>query len=386
MKIAIDQVVGTVSPRPTSHKGGWAYLWANQLKHYFNALGEGSVEIKVLHNEESWDGYDLIYLDHGMEFNGEGLNLFGGAQDGPALRLGRLLSVDPMQIISLDRVMPDYGTLGKGRLKACSDIWRNTDWDAISAACGKMDFIDQVSMARDVKLDHLALGDSHTFSMYKPGMAVSRNDGQTMFGTLKRGLKSFVEPYGPQIKKLTLYFGNIDIRHHLMRQTNPEVALSNMLCEYEKQIQDLKMDYVELISALPIENESRKLPKTGFYKGTAFAGSWNERTSLVGQFNDILSDICHRNGWDHYKHPEVYKNDKGELDFEVMELPQSVHLARLYYRWDLENDCPNQNLINRPSKDKPKKEKVPKILIPKIKNVEPEPLINSLNPKSLIIF
>ena len=66
MKIAIDQVVGTVSPRPTSHKGGWAYLWANQLKYYFAQLGEGDVEIKVLHNEESWDGYDLIYLDHGI--------------------------------------------------------------------------------------------------------------------------------------------------------------------------------------------------------------------------------------------------------------------------------------------------------------------------------
>lgn len=81
MKIAIDQVVGTVSPRATSHKGGWAYLWANQLKHYFKQLGADDVEIKVLHNEESWDGYDLIYLDHGMEFNGESLNLFGGAQD-----------------------------------------------------------------------------------------------------------------------------------------------------------------------------------------------------------------------------------------------------------------------------------------------------------------
>ncbi len=355
MKIAIDQVVGTVSPRPTSHKGGWAYLWANQLKYYFAQLGEGNVEIKVLHNEESWDGYDLIYLDHGMEFNGESLNLFGGAQDEPALRLARLLSVDPLSLVSLDRPMPDYGTLGKGRLKACSDVWRNTDWDAITAACGKMDFIDQVSMAEHIKLDHLALGDSHTFSMYKPGMAVCRNDGQTMFGALKRGLKSFIEPYGPQIKKLTLYFGNIDIRHHLMRQPDPIEAMFSMLSEYEKQIKALGMEYVELISALPIENESRKLPKTGFYKGTPFAGSWEQRDILVKAFNIRLASICANNGWEFYRHPDVYFNDKGELDFEVMEKPQSVHLARLYYRWDLENDCPNPNLLSRPSKDKPKK-------------------------------
>ena len=279
-----------------------------------------------------------------MEFNGESLNLFGGAQDEPAKRLGRLLSVDPLAIVSLDRAMPDYGALGKGRLKACSDLWRDTDWDGITDACSKMDFMTQESMANHIKLDHLALGDSHTFSMYKPGMAVCRNDGQTMYGALKKGLKTFIEPFGPQIKKLTLYFGNIDIRHHLMRQENPELALSNMLIEYEKQIKELNMDYVELISALPIENESRKLPKTGFYKGTPFTGTWGERTKLVEQFNDTLADICTRNGWDHYKHPEVYKNCKGELDFEVMELPQSVHLRRSFYRWDLVNDCPNPAL------------------------------------------
>lgn len=386
MKIAIDQVVGTVSPRPTSHKGGWAYLWANQLKYYFKQLGEGDVEIKVLHNEESWDGYDLIYLDHGMEFNGESLNLFGGAQDEPALRLGRLLSVDPLSLVSLDRAMPDYGALGKGRLKACSNVWRNTDWDAITAACSKMDFMTQESMAEHIKLDHLALGDSHTFSMYKPGMAVCRNDGQTMFGALKRGLKSFIEPFGPQIKKLTLYFGNIDIRHHLMRQPDPAVALFAMLDEYEKQIKALNMDYVELISALPIENESRKLPKTGFYKGTPFAGTWEERTALVTMFNLRLEEICARNGWELYSHPDIYKNEKGELDFEVMELPQSVHLRRSFYRWDLVNDCPNPNLQARPSKDKPKKEKAPKILIPHIKNVEPVSLLDQLNGKPLIEF
>jgi hypothetical protein len=186
-------------------------------------------------------------------------------------------------------------------------------------------------------------------------MAVCRNDGQTLFGALKKGLKSFVDPFGPQIKKLTLYFGNIDIRHHLMRQTNPEVALSNMLMDYEQQIQELGMEYVELISALPIENESRKLPKTGYYKGTPFAGTWKERTQLVGQFNTILADICHRNKWDHYCHPETYKNSLGELDFEVMEKPQSVHLARMYYRWDLENDCANANLLARPTKGNAKK-------------------------------
>ena len=381
MKIAIDQVVGTVSPRPTSHKGGWAYLWANQLKHYFAAIGVSNADIKVLHNEESWDGYDLIFLDHGMEFNGESLNLFGGAQDAPAGRLARLIELEPdlMRLVSLDRPMPDYGGLGKGRLKSCSDGWKAVDWDLITERCKSIDFMTQQSMGKLAGWDHLALGDSHTFSMYKPGMVVCRNDGQTMFGALKRGLKSFIEPYGPTIKKLTLYFGNIDIRHHLMRQPNPASAVHNMLLEYEKQIKELDMEYVELISALPIENESRKLPKTGFYKGTPFAGTWAERTKLVELFNGLLKNLCAKNGWDFYEHPDVYKNEKGELDFEVMELPQSVHLRRSFYRWDLVNDCPNPNL--EPGYEKPVKGAKPV----KVKKDETKPA-KQKDISSLIVF
>ena len=385
MKIAIDQVVGTISPRATSHKAGWSWLWANQLKHYLKSLGE-DVEIKVLHNEESWDGYDLVYLDHGMEFNGESLNLFGGAQDEPALRLRRLIENAPSKLYSLDRPMSDYGALGKGRLKACSDVWRAVDWDAMTEACKLMSSLSQQDMKDE--FNHLALGDSHTFSMYKPGMMVCRNDGQTLYGALKRGLKSFIEPFG-NVKHLTLYFGNIDIRHHLMRQEDPFGALDTMLDEYFKQIADLGMESIELIETLPIENESRNLPKTGFYKGTPFAGSWAERTKLHQMWNIRLDQFVRRNpnlNVTVYKHPDVYKNELGELDFEVMEKPKSIHLARLYYRWDLENDCPNPNLLARPSKDKPKKEKVPKILIPVIKNVEPVEELAQLNGKPLIEF
>jgi hypothetical protein len=107
-------------------------------------------------------------------------------------------------------------------------------------------------------------------------------------------------------------------------------------------------------------------------------------------FNLRLEEICHRNGWELYSHPDVYKNEKGELDFEVMEKPQSVHLARLYYRWDLENDCPNPNLLARPSKDKPKKEKPAKELAVE-KRVEIAKLVNTTpgsgsNGKPLIEF
>jgi len=352
MKFAIDQVVGTISPRPTSHKGGWAYMWANQLKHHFDQPtfrdAKIEIEIDVLHGKENdLNPYALVFLDHGMEFTGDTLNLFGGASDDPAMRLNRLVWYEAAKFVSLDRPMADYGALGKGRLKSCSEKWANVDWDAVSSTCAEIESMTQFDLIADTNVNRLVLGDSHSFSMYQPGSAVCRNDGLTMYGALKQGLESYIKPFKDKkdsLDEITLYFGNIDIRHHLMRQGNPDESLVNLLNEYERQIISLGMNHVELISVLPIENESRRLPKTGFYKGTPFAGSWAERTALVEKFNKRLKEMAQNNGWTLYEHPDIYKNAKGELSFDVMEKPQSVHLSRAFYRWDLENDCPNEAL------------------------------------------
>lgn len=327
MKIAIDQMVGTISPNIASHKGAWAYMWKNRLsKMYHDAT------IDVLHKGASWDGYDLICIDHGMEFKGS-LNLFGGASDEPALRIGRLLDFDSSKLVSLDIPMPDYGALGKSRLSACTDTWKNIDWNKVSDICSS------IPMMNNRESTHLLLGDSHAFSMYKPGMCVSRNDGQTLYGALSKGLKSFLSD---DTEKISLYFGNIDIRHHLMRQPNPKESIIKLLNEYFKQIKDLNLDYVELIEVLPIENISRNLPKTGYYKGTPYFGSWLERSELVNIWNAELSKECSVNDWVLHKHPRhIFYNDIGELPFEVMEKPKSVHCSREFYRWDLINDSPN---------------------------------------------
>jgi hypothetical protein len=54
--------------------------------------------------------------------------------------------------------------------------------------------------------------------------------------------------------------------------------------------------------------------------------------------------MCKANGWKCYKHPDVYTNSDGELTFDVMEQPKSVHISREYYRWDLIKNVPNKNL------------------------------------------
>lgn len=349
LQIGIDSITTPISKKQYSHRGSWAYIWANQLKSYFEHFNIPA-EITVLDGKSSWDDFNCVYLYHGMEFNGKALNLFDGENDKNLSRLMRVLSRNDTNLYSLDISMPDFGRLAKRRVKNvnCPDNWKNADWDAVSKKCSEIGALTQADVCEHLEYDTLILGDSHTNSVYKARSVISRNDGQTLYGALNKGLSSFIAPFNNRIKNITLYFGNIDIRHHLMRQEDPQKSLIKLLEEYERQIIGLNMHNVELISVLPIENESRKISKTfGSYKGTPFFGSWSERTELVKLFNAQLQSIASRNNWQFYSHPEHFKNDLGELDFGVMEKPQSVHLSQEFYRWDLRADCPNKKLEPR---------------------------------------
>ena len=328
-KIGIDGVTSSFSSRISSHKGAWPRLIKNQLYNI------GYENVTVLSKHDSWEDYDIMIIDHGMEFKGT-FNLFGGANDDLYHRIKKFENYKGL-ILSLHIPMPDVGKLVRDRYKTGTELFKTLDDKIITEKCSNIDYFEIVT-----KTPNLVLGDSHSFSMYIPKFMVSRNDGLTMFGVLKRGLKSFILP---DVNNLILYFGNIDIRHHLCRQEYPEQALKDMLLEYEKQIKELNIKgRIELIQALPIENESRKLPKTGYYKGEPFAGTWEERTSLVHLFNSILEVICERNGWRCYKHSEKYLNELNELSFDVMEKPKSVHLSREFYRWNFDDNVLNEKL------------------------------------------
>ena len=98
---------------------------------------------------------------------------------------------------------------------------------------------------------------------------------------------------------------------------------------------------IEIVNTLPIENISRKLPKTGYYKKTPYFGTWEERVKLTNTFNMAIDKICIENNWKAFKWPSKFLNDLGELDFEYMERPKSVHLSPMSYRWDLFNNSLN---------------------------------------------
>jgi hypothetical protein len=330
VKIGICAVVGKISPKIGSHKGAWPHMLANQACN----AGYTNVEVITL-NDTNWEDYDVILIDHGMEFKGT-FNVFGGANDDLYNQVIRLFKNVRMYSMHVD--MPCVGTMVQQRLHTGTDLFKTIEprIEEMKEICSKIQRIDHIE-----KTNKLCFGDSHSFSMYQAGYMTQRHDGLTMHGALKRGLQTYVYPW---ITDLTVYLGNIDVRHHLMRQDNPSASVKTLLKKYEEEVLSLGIKNIEIVHTLPIENESRLLPKTGYYKGTPFAGTWFERTALVKEINAGIDEMCDRNGWKAYKHPEVYYTGSGELSFDVMEVPKSVHLSREYYRWDMAKNTANPKL------------------------------------------
>jgi len=121
------------------------------------------------------------------------------------------------------------------------------------------------------------------------------------------------------------------VRHHLLRQPDPEKAVRDLANRYYEQLSQLDLAKVYAYELLPIENESRALPKTGYYKGTPFYGSWDQRDAARLIFKDEMKKLCSQGSVNFIEWVDYLMNDKGELDFAYMEKPKSVHLSRASY-------------------------------------------------------
>jgi hypothetical protein len=333
MRRAIDLVSGRLTGKRSSHKNGWAQMRACQLSEYFGD------EVTVLHGGESWDDFDQVFLYHGMEFQGS-LNLFGGASEESAVFYERIGKADPGKLMSLDMQMPDYGLLCKGRLKNCEPYWASVDWDRVSEICSN------IPAMSGPHLEHLVIGDSHSFSAYIAGASVIRKDGRTLEGVLKKTITKEIYDQGTDPKKLnkiTCYWGNIDIRHHLMREADPAGKAEMLIKEYVRQVSELGIKEVELVAPLPIEDESRRLPKSGNFQGTPFFGTRDERDTLMRFFRDELFFQCAEKGWNLFTWPEKwYTMDPVKYMDTFMEGSKSVHLSPEYHRWNYWKGEPNQ--------------------------------------------
>ena len=383
MTAAIDMVPRKLPDGEYSHTGAWAFLRANQLKHV-------GINVKVLNEKgrgihTDWTEFDTVYLYHTLDFDNEHaycINVFDGPQEHTAKYFERIIwpRHKNIKFISLDYPMPNYGYRCKRKLERAaedskmSDYWKNVNWDLVQDKCDSIDdwildpgvIFNRPFQGRTKEfwikqcegLTHLhprlVMGDSHASSVYQPKSLILRKDGRTLRGIIKKGIKKEISDFGydyDQVEELTCYWGNIDVRHHLCRESNPKQALLELLKGYETELLAQDSRKIEVVSLLPIEDESRKLPSTGYYLGTPFFGSRAARQELVKIFNDQLNELAHRHGWAMFSWPEEwYKTDGVEFMTTYLERPRSVHLARKFYRWDLECDQPNSRL--EPSKVK----------------------------------
>jgi len=327
-KIAIDDVVTTFSNKKASHKSAWTYMLKNQLNHV-------GLNCDVLTKSDNVHDYDAWFIVLPMEFQGS-YNLFGGAQDDTAMRMQRLLDFKG-PIFCINREMPDIGKFAESRMKSCSQMWSELDTKKLSEISNNIKTIDLT-----LESDTFVLGDSHSVSAYKPGANISRNDGKTLFGVLKEGMQNYI-PEGT--KHLISYFGNIDVRHHLGRQKDPMFSAITLAEDYIKHLETLDIPKITVVALLPIEYEERRIPKTGWHKGTPFIGTQKARTEIMIAFNQVARRLCEEKGWEFKEWPKHwYETHPKEFADKYMEKPGSVHLSRQYYHYDFDTGEDNGEL------------------------------------------
>jgi len=285
-KLGLIGILNNPAKSLNSHSAGMV----NIVKELFDAT--------ILTENDNWDDYDTLIIYHGVNFRPGSFNVIGGINQNVILRAnklslfkGEILSLDGFQLndFSIKRKLKDY------------DNFKNIELTNLPFR------------------DKLVLGDSHSLSVWPDeSYSISRNDGKTLHGFLK--LNMDLSNY----KHVILYFGNIDLRFHLARQSNPIEATKDLFKNYCDYASKYNCTITQL---LPIEDESRKIPKTGQYKGQNFYGNIQLRKELRLIANSIIID----SGIDNIEWPSTFLNEKGSLSFNVMEPKQSVHLRPEFY-------------------------------------------------------
>jgi hypothetical protein len=323
----------TIASNLSSHRAAQGVIYADQIRQSGKDV---TVNMTLDFYHKDFNEFDELYIYHGNDWSGH-LNLFGGLKEFPYIDNFVNFSKFKGKVYSLMIPHPDYYAdlqhkmkLMKEKNKEINPMWAEVDWPNLQRMISTAEVVNPNEL---VLYDKAAMGDSHAICMYRPGWMVNSVPFKTLHGALKMGLKSFYPTDKIPFKQLEFYFGNIDIRHHLMRQPDPDSATRDLVKKYfdeAKYIVNVTGSEIKIYEPLPIENESRSIPKTGWYEKTPFYGSWDERNNV----RDIFIDEAIKqqgNGVTFFRWCEKLKNNKGELDFKYMEKPQSVHLSREFY-------------------------------------------------------
>jgi hypothetical protein len=306
----------SIPVNPKSHVRGWAMHWAECMN------------TDIATKETDLSSCSDLYWEHGVNFSG-GLNLFGGVTDEIAEKMDQLVCFNG-NLYSLDMPMPNYAEQLEKRIgqATCSPLMTKSLITAFKHRLARSKTILQSELG----FAKVAVGDSHSTAFAAPRSMVLRTNGLTLHGALSKG--EFVKQLSRFQKmpgKATLVAGSIDMRHHIGRQPEPAKAIEDLCERYSEMIQFIKSELailVEIAAPVPVEYEARRLPQTGYYKGTPFCGSMDSRREWTSYFIDLMSCetkvVAPPADW--------YTMDGEEYAKKHMELGSSVHIAPTNYR------------------------------------------------------
>lgn len=317
-------VMNPFTPHPAnvnSHVRGWGEHWAHLLN------------CEVAGRDMDMDRAVALYMDHGVNYTPGTLNLFGGVTDLVANRLHSLVS-SSAPLYSLDYSFEECGyiqNLKKRRGSAStSALLTSSLIDDLEA---KFQAAKTLTMPGQ-RCTRAVIGDSHSTAFAAVDSAVMRTNGLTLFGALSRNhfeteLKQFLANTRGDLE-IVFCAGSIDIRHHLGRQVSPEMEVQNLVKRYVDEVRRLQDEYLlnaKIAAPVPVEFESRRIPKTGWYKGAPFSGSLQQRDSWTRAFIDHIPDdllLLPPKEW--------YEIDPVLYAEKYMELGSSVHISPAHYR------------------------------------------------------
>jgi hypothetical protein len=297
-------MMGNVATTLNSQGGGYGIIQTRMLK---DNHPHDTVEVNP--NPSDWDSYDILYVCEGVNFVEGSFNIPGGPQP---------IHKEKMKAIA------DYG----GEIRFSNSYF---DFNKFNQRLKIPDVeypdVKSISwyntfLAHGLETKKGVIGDSHALSVWRPGYSLDFTAGRTLHGFLRR---ESAEEINSRFDQTTLYFGNIDLRFHLMRQEDPKQATIDLFTryvEFAKQLKDCT-----LVELLPVEHESRKIPGTGLYKKQKFFGTRLERMEL----REIANRIINESGLKVIKWPTEWIDEDGTKMLDILEMKQSVHLRPKHY-------------------------------------------------------
>lgn len=305
MKVALVSMMGNVGSTQNTQGGGFGLIQTRMIKH-----SHSSEQVDVNPKPSTWNSYDIIYICEGVNFVQGSFNIPGGPGE---LHYQKMKAISEYKgELRFSNVRFDFNKFNQ-RLKI-SDV----SYPDVYSVPLYHTFINH-----GLETKKAVIGDSHALSVWRPSYSLDFTPGRTLHGFLNRRTPEEINTLWPG--GVVLYFANIDLRFHLMRQSDPIAAtvdLFNRYLDFASKLND-----ATLVNLLPVEHESRKIPGTGLYKKQPFFGTRSERMGL----RDMANKIINESGLKTIQWPEEWIDEDGTKMLDILEQRQSVHLRPIYY-------------------------------------------------------